>query len=140
MIRNLIILFLATLIWASGCASHPSIQPHLAEEGKTEMGFSLALENVIPVVWYRRGLNKNTDVGLRIGIPLSGTGIDINRVLFRNDRKWDVLNLAWSFNPNSNYDLTYMKFSRAKKEKRGIDNDIYFIRCKLFYCFSIKTI
>ena len=120
MTRNLFILFLAALIWIPGCASHPAIQPHLAEEGKTEMGFSLSLENVIPVIWYRRGLNKNTDVGLRIGIPLSGTGVDINRVLFRNDRKWDILNLAWSFNPNSNFDVTYMKFSRAKKENRGI--------------------
>ncbi len=119
-IRNLFVLSIAALILASGCASHPAIQPKLAEEGKTEMGFSLSIENVIPVIWYRRGLNKNTDVGLRIGIPLSGTGVDINRVLFRNDRKWDILNLAYSFNPNSNYDLTYMKFSRAKKESRGI--------------------
>lgn len=118
--QKLIIVFILALIGGSGCASHPAIQPHIAEEGKTEMGFSFSIENVIPVIWYRRGLNKNTDVGLRIGIPLSGTGVDINRVLYRTDRKWDILNLAWSFNPNSNYDLTYMKFGRAKKESMGI--------------------
>ena len=118
--KKIIILTSLASSYFFGCASHPAIQPQIAKKGETEMGFSMSIENVIPVVWYRYGVNKNTDIGLRIGIPASGSGIDINRVLFRDKRKWDMLNLAWSYNSNSNYDVTYMKFSRSKKAKRGI--------------------
>ena len=80
------------------------------------MGFSFAAENVIPVIWWRHGLNQYTDVGLKLGIPLSGTGIDINRVLMKKGRRWDVLNLAYSYSPNSSFDLTYYMFKGSKRK------------------------
>ena len=114
--RNLILLFIAIYLWGAGCASHPPVLPQIPVEGETNMGFSFAAENVIPVIWWRHGLNQYTDVGLKLGIPLSGTGIDINRVLMKKDRRWDVLNLAYSYSPNSSFDLTYYMFKGSKRK------------------------
>ena len=81
------------------------------------MGFSFSVENVIPVIWWRHALNNYTDVGFKVGIPISGTGIDINRVLMKKNRRWDILNLAYSISPNSSLDLTYYMFKVHKKEE-----------------------
>ena len=117
--RNPIIFLIAIILWGSGCASHPPVYPKEPRKGNTNMGFTFSVENVIPVAWVRRGLNQYTDVGLRVGLPLSGSGIDINRILFRKDRKWDALNLAYNIAPNSSIDFTYYKFKQAKKTKKG---------------------
>ena len=34
--------------------------------------------------------------------------------MYSKENKWDVLNIAWSFNPNHNIDLTYYKFTKKK--------------------------
>mgnify|MGYP000527719471 FL=1 len=116
---KLSILLIFVILWGSGCASHPPVLPKEITKGDTHMGFTFSIENVIPVAWVRRGLNQYTDVGLRVGLPLSGSGIDINRILFRKDRKWDALNLAYNIAPNSSIDFTYYKFKQAKKTKKG---------------------
>jgi len=54
---------------------------------------------------------------LRLGLPFYGTGIDYSRVLYQKENKWDMINLAWSVNPNFNVDATYYKF----KTKIGSD-------------------
>ena len=119
MIRLNIFLILIFLFFGiQGCTSHPAIQPNLPEPGTTDMGFSFSVENIVPVIWWRRGINESTDIGLRVGIPLSGTGIDINRVLFRKERSWEVLNLAYSINPNSNYDLSYIRFKKNLRSSK----------------------
>ncbi|SVB70550.1 uncharacterized protein METZ01_LOCUS223404, partial [marine metagenome] len=108
--RNLILLLMAIILWGTGCASHPPVLPQPPKEGETNMGFTFAAENVIPVIWWRYGINKYTDVGYRLGIPLSGTGVDLNRILMKRDRRWDVLNIAYNFAPNSSFDFTYYRF------------------------------
>ena len=113
--RNLIIFLIAIILWGSGCASHPSVFPQMPEKGVTNMGFTFSVENLIPVIWARHGLGQYTDLGIRVGIPLSGTGIDLNRVLFKRDRKWDVFNVAYNLAPNSSFDFTYYKFKGAKR-------------------------
>ena len=40
------------------------------------------------------------------------------RSVYNRDNKWDMINLAWSLNPNSNFDFTYYKF-RTKKSQSG---------------------
>ena len=79
-------------------------------KGQTNVGFSFAVENVIPVIWWRHGLNKYTDVGFKLGIPFSGTGVDISRILSKRDARWDMLNIAYSISPNSGFDFTYYMF------------------------------
>jgi len=116
---KLSILLIFVILWGSGCASHPPVLPKEITKGDTHMGFTFSIENVIPVAWVRRGLNQYTDIGLRLGLPISGSGIDINRILFKKDRKWDVLNLAYNIAPNSSIDFTYYKFKQAKKAKEG---------------------
>ena len=113
--RNLIIFLIAIILWGSGCASHPSVFPQMPEKGVTNMGFTFSVENLIPVIWARHGLGQYTDFGIRVGIPFSGTGIDLNRVLFKRDRKWDVFNVAYNLAPNSSFDFTYYKFKGAKR-------------------------
>ena len=89
-----------------GCASHPIINPHLPEAGKSKKGYALSIENVAPVMWYRIGISDKSELGLRIGLPIYGTGFDFSRVVYNRDNKWDMINLAWSLNPNSNFDFT----------------------------------
>ena len=113
--RNLIIFLIAIILWGSGCASHPPVFPQMPEKGVTNMGFTFSVENLIPIIWARHGLGQYTDLGIRVGIPLSGTGIDLNRVLFKRDRKWDVFNVAYNLAPNSSFDFTYYKFKGAKR-------------------------
>ena len=116
--RNLILLSIAILVWGTGCAAHAPVFPEVPKKGETNMGFTFSVENLIPVFWTRHGLGQYTDIGFRLGIPLSGSGIDINRVLLKRDRKWDVLNLAYNYSPNSSFDFTYYKFKGDKQRKK----------------------
>ncbi len=115
-IRNLTLIFLPLALLLVGCASHPPVLPQTPEKGQINTGFSFSIENVIPVIWWRYGLGQYTDIGLKLGIPVSGTGIDINRVLSKKDRRWDVLNIAYSISPNSSFDFTYYMFKGGKRE------------------------
>ena len=112
--KTLILLILA-LFFGSGCSSHPPVLTKKKKKGETNMGFSFSAENIIPVIWWRYGINKYTDIGYRLGIPLSGTGIDFNRILMKKDYSWDVLNVAYNFSPNSSFDFTYYKFKGYKR-------------------------
>ena len=117
MLNKLLFLFCFCFIFFSGCASHAPVIPQVPKKGETHMGFSFSVENVIPVIWWRHALNNYTDLGFKVGIPISGTGIDINRVLMKKNRRWDILNLAYSISPNSSLDLTYYMFKVHKKEE-----------------------
>ena len=108
--QNLYLTFIVLILFGVGCSSHPPVLPQVPVKGETNTGFSFSVENIIPVIWWRYGINKYTDIGLKIGMPVSGTGIDINRVLKKRDRRWEVLNLGYSLSPNSSFDLTYYMF------------------------------
>ena len=81
---------------------------------KTENIFSL--ENIFPYLWYRKGISNRSDIGFRVGLPIYGSGFDYSRRLYEKENKWDMLNLAWSLNPNYNYDVTYYKFKQGKNK------------------------
>ncbi|MCH7575373.1 MAG: hypothetical protein IIA59_09645 [Candidatus Marinimicrobia bacterium] len=106
----------------SGCATHPTISPVPLEAGETYLGYTLSVENAMPLIFYRRGMSDKWDVGLRLGMPIYGTGMDVSRILSRKEDRTDVLNLAFSLNPNYNYDFTYYRVRRKSKvkEKKGI--------------------
>ena len=112
LLRNFTLLLLILLFW--GCTSHPPVLPQTPMKGQTNSGFALSAENVIPVIWWKHGLNRYTEIGFKMGIPFSGTGIDFSRVLSKRDRKWEVLNIAYSLSPNSSFDLTYYVFKGRK--------------------------
>tara|TARA_B100000315_G_scaffold260546_1_gene322774 strand:+ start:17539 stop:18261 length:723 start_codon:yes stop_codon:yes gene_type:complete len=101
----------------SGCASHPTVAPRTLEKGETFYGYSLSIENVFPVLYYRYGITDRSDIGLRVGLPIYGSGVDYSRILYEKENKRDVLNVAWSLSPNSNFDFTYYKFTQNKKRK-----------------------
>ena len=107
---------LSLFIFFFGCASHPTIADRTLKKGETFYGYTLSLENVFPVLFYRYGLSDNSDVGFRLGVPIYGTGIDYSRLLFESGRKRDVLNVGWSLTPNSNFDFTYYKFTHGKDQ------------------------
>ena len=81
-------------------------------------GYALSTENVFPYLWYRKGITDKSEIGFRLGLPIYGSGIDYSRVLYQKDNKWDMINLAWSVNPNFNIDATYYKF-KTKKSANG---------------------
>lgn len=95
-----------------GCATHPTVSTTPMEPGEKRYGYTWSAENVFPYLWYRYGLTDKDDIGLRIGPAIYGTGIDYSRILYTKGNKWDVMNLAWSMNPNYNTDFTYYKFNQ----------------------------
>ena len=115
-VKNLFLLFPIFLLLFKSCASHPPVLPQMPVKGQTNVGFSFAVENVIPVIWWRHGLNKYIDVGFKLGIPFSGTGIDISRILSKRDSRWDMLNIAYSISPNSGFDFTYYMFKGVSRK------------------------
>ena len=98
------------------CASHPIVNPHLPETGKVKKGYAISAENVAPFLWYRFGISDKSELGVRVGLPIYGSGIDYSRLLYKKQNKWDMLNLAWSLNPNYNLDATYYKFKTKKTD------------------------
>ncbi len=108
------IFVISLVIFLTGCATHPRVSTDMMKKGETEKGLVFSLENIIPVYNFRYGLTDRSNIGLRIGIPIYGSGIDYSRLLYARERKWDVLNLSWSLNPNYNIDATYYKFYRFK--------------------------
>ena len=98
------------------CASHPTIADRTLEKGEEYYGYTISTENIFPVLFYRYGLSDVSDIGLRLGIPVYGSGFDYSRTLYEKGKKRDVLNIGWSLNPNSNLDFTYYKFLDGKKE------------------------
>ena len=98
------------------CASHPIVNPHLPEAGKVKKGYAISVENVAPFLWYRFGISDKGELGVRVGLPIYGSGIDYSRLLYKKKNKWDMLNLAWSLNPNYNLDATYYKFKTKKTD------------------------
>ena len=95
------------VLFIVGCASHPVVHPGSLKKNEQVWGYALAAENIFPVVWFRKGLDQNTELGYRLGLPIYGTGIDLSRVVMRKENAWDVMNFAWSYNPNRNFDITY---------------------------------
>ena len=63
--------------------------PEVPKYGETKMGFSFSqLRTSSPR--YGGDMEIITlDIGFKLGIPISGTGIDINRLLMKKDRRWD---------------------------------------------------
>ncbi|MDP6593610.1 MAG: hypothetical protein QF613_05325 [Candidatus Marinimicrobia bacterium] len=108
------IVILAAVLF--GCSAHPTVADHTLKKGEKYYGYTLSVENVFPVVFYRFGLTDYSDLGLRLGIPIYGSGIDYSRVLYEKGRKRDVVNLGWSVTPNMNFDFTYYKFRHSKKQ------------------------
>ena len=103
----------------SGCASHPRVGSQRMAEGDVEYGYAFSVENVFPYLWYRKGISKRSDIGVRVGLPIYGSGFDYSRLLYEKENKWDMLNLAWSLNPNYNFDFTYYKFRQRQNKKTG---------------------
>ena len=114
-IKWILIIFI-NFFFFYACSSHPVINPHLPESGKVKRGYALSIENIAPYLWYRVGLSDKSEVGVRLGLPVYGSGIDYSRVLYKKNNKWDLLNLAWSVNPNYNLDATYYKFKTKKTD------------------------
>jgi opacity protein-like surface antigen len=108
--HQLLIIFIIFIL--GGCATHPTVSTTPMAQGEKRYGWSWSAENVFPYLWYRYGLSDKDDIGIRVGPAIYGTGFDYSRILYTKDNKWDVMNLAWSLNPNYNTDFTYYKFKQ----------------------------
>jgi len=73
------------------------------------------------LLFFRHGLTDKWDVGLRVGMPVYGTGIDFSRLIASKPHRSDILNVSYSVNANSNIDYTYyrVKHKMKVKEKSG---------------------
>ncbi len=110
-------LLISAALFLFGCAAHPTVAHKTLNKGESYYGYTLSLENVFPVLYYRYGVSDQSDVGVRLGLPIYGSGLDYSRVLFEEEGKRDMINLGWSLTPNSSFDFTYYKFSQKKKRK-----------------------
>ena len=108
--HQLLIIFIIFIL--GGCATHPTVSTTPMAQGEKRYGWRWSAENVFPYLWYRYGLSDKDDIGIRVGPAIYGTGFDYSRILYTKDNKWDVMNLAWSLNPNYNTDFTYYKFKQ----------------------------
>ena len=102
----------------TGCATHPTISPVPLERGETYFGYTLSTENVMPMLFFRRGLTDVWDVGLRLGMPIVGSGVDISRLLVSRGDRSDVLNLSYGLNPNQNIDFTFYRIRRKTRTRK----------------------
>ncbi len=117
MLRYLSALLL--IIFLGGCSTHPTIPTTRLQNGESASGLAFSIENVFPYYYYQRGISDLSSIGFRVGLPIYGSGIDWNRILFQRDNRWDLLNLSWSLNHNPNIDFTYYKvFSRTTPSKK----------------------
>lgn len=107
-----IVLIIFCLLFIIGCASHPTIRPIPLKAGETYSAVTFSFENVLPVFVYRKGLSDVSDFGLRIGLPIYGSGIDYSRVVFQRGNFCDILNFGFSISPNSSLDMTYYTVRR----------------------------
>jgi len=103
---------LLAILFLGGCAAHPTISPIPLKKGEVYTGVTLSMENVLPMFVYRKGLSEKSDFGVRVGIPLYGTGIDYSRVVYSRKNAYDILNFAFSITPNSSFDMTYYTVKR----------------------------
>ena len=53
---KLIVSCLFFKIFMTGCASHPAVLPETPKKGEISRGFSFAIENIVPTMWWRYGL------------------------------------------------------------------------------------
>ncbi len=72
----------------NGCASHPKVSSQRMAEGDIEYGYAFSVENVFPYLWYRKGISKRSDIGVRVGLPIYGSGLDYSRLLYEKEHKW----------------------------------------------------
>ncbi len=107
----LVVLF---LLW--GCAAHPTISPIPLEKDETRTAICFSYENLLPVFVYRKGLSGVSDFGIRIGIPIYGSGIDYSRTVFQRGNFYDIVNFAYSLSPNSSFDMTYYSVHRSSRK------------------------
>ena len=101
-IKPLSLFLLLLALCLQSCASHPVVNPHLPEAGKTKRGYAVSLENVAPFLWYRVGISDKSELGLRLGLPIYGSGIDYSRLLYKKNNKWNnYRQLIFCCPPNS---------------------------------------
>ncbi|MBN2244769.1 MAG: hypothetical protein JW755_02885 [Candidatus Aminicenantes bacterium] len=111
-----VILISIVFLLLLGCASHPTISPIPLKKGESFSAITFSLENVLPVYVYRKGLSELSDVGFRVGLPISGSGIDYSRTVFQRRDSRDIINFGFSLTPNSSIDMTYYSIRTFPKK------------------------
>lgn len=116
--QRLFISVFALLILA-GCAGHSTITTDPLAPGEKVRMLSFSTETVIPVMTWRRGLTDRSNLGLHLGIPVYGTGIDYSYHLRQDERgRGDIINFGVFMTPNANVDFTYYKIGSLGKANR----------------------
>ena len=53
-----------------GGASHPVVHPGTLKKNEQVWGYSIAAENIFPVVWFRKGLDEKTRLCTLAGLNI----------------------------------------------------------------------
>ena len=114
--RNIItILVLANILLLIGCAGHSTISPDPLKKGESYYAFNYSLETGVPSYVFRKGITNLTDFGVRIGLPLYGSGMDISRILTKEGDTYYLLNVGYSWALNPGYDFTLYRMTKIKR-------------------------
>ncbi|MBC8214645.1 MAG: hypothetical protein ISR90_06585 [Candidatus Marinimicrobia bacterium] len=103
--KQLIFILIALILF--GCSGHPTISPKPLRKGESYKALTFSAETGVPIYTYRLGLTNMTDIGIRFGLPLYGSGVDISRILTYTKNKYQMLNLSYTFSLNPNLEATY---------------------------------
>ena len=68
--------FISFVFYLTGCASHPVVHPGSLKKNEQVWGYALAAENIFPVVWFRKGLDQNTELGYRFCLLYTSDAAD----------------------------------------------------------------
>ncbi len=111
-------LLLPVLLYLVSCTSHPVIAPEPLKEDETYKGVVLSVENMAPQFVFRKGLGKQVDGGVRIGMfALQGSGVDLTFVLRDEGSRLHTMNFATTYAEQSSFEATYFNVSRKERSK-----------------------
>ena len=103
------------LLFLIGCAGHPTISPNPLKKGESYTAFNYSVESGVPSYVYRKGITNLTDIGIRIGLPFYGSGVDLSRLLIQNGDTYYILNLGYSWALNPSYDFTLYRMTKVRR-------------------------
>ena len=111
--RNIIFILIITPLL--NCSGHSTISPKTLKKGQSYQAITYSFDSMVPIYTYRKGISNKTDLGISLGFPIYGSGINMTRLLNKNGRKSTLLNVGFSYALNSSFDFTLFNTNNVRR-------------------------